>query len=364
MTRKLSLVYTLALLAAFCTVFVPAVEANNLNTHARMIKKRAGLDDIVPIKPIAAPSIPVIGAGANPNDPTDDPTAGNTPAASGSQSAAQNSASNTASATNSASGGLLPTLSLPILGSASQSSASSTSSSSSSSSSASSSTASSSSSAPPSVTQQAQPSSSDSTFLLTITSSPTANPSSAAPSNTGTSGAAGDNGGGHLTRNTIIAIVVVAACVGGAVIIWTVIRKWKFAPSEEFGDRLNPIDWRPTSEKDNEKFADIDGTGVGHRRRGSGGSNRSFVSADAHSQSSGHGAVGGVAPNYLNNGNGNNMIPDLPQHDFTAGTTANGGLAPVGGYADLRRGPSPTPSMGDHYYRGYGATAQYGSNGY
>ena len=67
-----------------------------------------------------------------------------------------------------------------------------------------------------------------------------------------------------------------------------------------------------------------------------------------------------------------NMIPDLPAHDFTAGAAmggygngyGNGGLAPVGGYADLRRGPSPAPPMGENYYRGYGATQFGGSNGY
>jgi len=57
--------------------------------------------------------------------------------------------------------------------------------------------------------------------------------------------------------------------------------------------------------------------------RGSVG-NRSFVSA---------GHVPASAPS---------LISDLPNHDFTAGS-GRGGLAPVGGYADMRRGPSPTP---------------------
>jgi len=105
-----------------------------------------------------------------------------------------------------------------------------------------------------------------------------------------------------------------------------------------------------------EKFGDdLNGAGVGggHRRNGSRGSNRSFVSADAHSMRN----TPTPAPG------GSNMIPDLPAHDFTAGTAAygNGNLAPVGGYADLRRGPSPQP--GEGYYRGYGAT-QVGQNGY
>lgn len=36
-------------------------------------------------------------------------------------------------------------------------------------------------------------------------------------------------------------------------------------------------------------------------------------------------------------------LAPLPEHDFTAGAS----LAPVGGYADLARGPSPQPSMSE-----------------
>lgn len=52
--------------------------------------------------------------------------------------------------------------------------------------------------------------------------------------------------------------------------------------------------------------------------------NRSFVSGGSHQA---------TPPS---------LIADLPNHDFTAGS-GRGGLAPVGGYADMRRGPSPTP---------------------
>jgi hypothetical protein len=194
-------------------------------------------------------------------------------------------------------------------------------------------------------------------ITATITSTPTADQSAAASAtNTDLSDDTSDSSGGHLTRNTIIAIVVVASCVGGAIVIWTVIRKWKFAPSDEFGERLNPIDWRPNTSAEKGQGSgggDLEGTNVGHRRNGSRGSNRSFVSADASANNSIRGG-GGMG----------NMIPDLPTHDFTAGAANTSGLAP---YGDVRRGPSPTPSMGmggEQYYRGYGATAmQYGQRG-
>jgi hypothetical protein len=41
-------------------------------------------------------------------------------------------------------------------------------------------------------------------------------------------------------------------------------------------------------------------------------------------------------------------LPPLPTHDFTAGSH----LAPVGGYADLARGPSPQPQMQEALARG------------
>jgi hypothetical protein len=36
------------------------------------------------------------------------------------------------------------------------------------------------------------------------------------------------------------------------------------------------------------------------------------------------------------------VVPGIPDHDFTAGPAQ---LAPIGGYADLARGPSPQPQM-------------------
>lgn len=351
MARKISLVYTLALLATLYTALIAPVDAssNNMAAHARMIRKRVAVDD----NAFPTPSIAPIGVGNDPNAPADNdpsnPAGGANPTPTVSQSSASASPSNSATPTASNilgipifGSGLIPTPSA----SSSNSSLSSTSS-----------QPSSSSSVPPSSsaasTSFSTTTSGNSVVVDTVVATaPTTDNAVASPSNTSTSGAAGDNGGGHLTRNTIIAIVVVASCVGGAVVIWTVIRKWKFAPSDEFGDRLNPIDWRPTSSGDKEeKYGELDGTGAGHRRNGSRGSNRSFVSADAQHNNS-------------NIGNHSNNIPDLPTHDFTAGAAGGGGLAPVGAYADLRRGPSPTPSMGEQqYYRGYGAT-QYGRSAY
>lgn len=91
---------------------------------------------------------------------------------------------------------------------------------------------------------------------------------------------------------------------------------------------MQPIDWQPTNDQD-------DGL-PRHRREGSGASHGSFHSGTGHIENSGYGATS-------ENGHGSPLNP-IPDHDFTAGAT---GLAPVGGYADLQRGPSPQPQMGE-----------------
>ncbi|KAG1758985.1 hypothetical protein EDD22DRAFT_995998 [Suillus occidentalis] len=93
-----------------------------------------------------------------------------------------------------------------------------------------------------------------------------------------------------ITHTALIVLIVIATSVGGSIIIWTIIRKWKFGKSSSFDDRMQPIDWQPSNDNDD---------------------------------------------------NGGIPCP-IPDHDFTAGP-AN--LAPVGGYADLARGPSPQPMM-------------------
>jgi len=51
----------------------------------------------------------------------------------------------------------------------------------------------------------------------------------------------------------------------------------------------------------------------------------------------------------IDHGRSPSPLPPIPDHDFTAGPTT---LAPVGGYADLARGPSPQPQMQEALTRG------------
>lgn len=124
---------------------------------------------------------------------------------------------------------------------------------------------------------------------------------------------------------TLTVIIAVAASVAGVAILWTIFRKWKLGRSSKFDERLQPIDWQPTN-------AD-DGTIPGGHRRHSGAS--SFHSGNGHGN--GYGAS--------EHSHGSDVAPSayaIPDHDFTAGAST---LAPVGGYADLARGPSPQPPM-------------------
>ncbi len=127
----------------------------------------------------------------------------------------------------------------------------------------------------------------------------------------------------NSTRNMVIIIIAsVAGGIGVIALLWTIFRKWKLSPSDQFEERLNPIDWQPT------------GGMAEHHRAGSLHSNRSI-----------HPEVQAKT----------NFISDLPSHDFTAGPAGGGrGLAPVGGYADLHRGPSPVQSDRAPRYGGYG----------
>ncbi|ESK98036.1 hypothetical protein Moror_472 [Moniliophthora roreri MCA 2997] len=130
-------------------------------------------------------------------------------------------------------------------------------------------------------------------------------------------------------------LIVVAASVGAVVIIWTIFRKWKLARSSKFDQRLQPIDWQPTDQHD--------GIIPAHRRTTSDTS--SFHSGLGHG---GYGATSDHGHGSSNHGHG--RLSPLPDHDFTAGSS---NLAPVGGYADLARGPSltrgssPSPSMAE-----------------
>jgi hypothetical protein len=149
-----------------------------------------------------------------------------------------------------------------------------------------------------------------------------------------------------VKKASLTAVIVIAASIGGAAIIWTVIRKWKFKPSSQFEDRMQPIDWQPTGA---DGAADVGIPGNARRH-----------SAASSFRSGGHGDVGGVgaggAPQMGYAGSGDYghgaygaaapSLGPLPDHDFTAGAQRNN-LAPVGGYADLNRGPSPGPQMAD-----------------
>jgi hypothetical protein len=123
----------------------------------------------------------------------------------------------------------------------------------------------------------------------------------------------------------ITVLIVVAASVGGVAIIWTIFRKWKLGHSAKFDERLQPIDWQPTHGDD----------GDFRPHRNSGMSHRSF------------GGYGATSERGSDQGHGN--LQPIPDHDFTAGSSH---LAPVGGYADLARGPSPQPYMQENLSRG------------
>ncbi|KAI0778397.1 hypothetical protein BD413DRAFT_601164 [Trametes elegans] len=147
-----------------------------------------------------------------------------------------------------------------------------------------------------------------STNFVTVTASSDASQSTEGAQTTGAS----SNNGGKITKTTLIVIAVIASTIGGIALAWTIFRKWKLRPSSNFDDRMQPIDWQPTTSEDG-----------GIRRNASTASHGSF-------QSSSH-------------GHGDRLQP-LPEHDFTAGAST---LAPVGGYADLQRGPSPQPNMAE-----------------
>jgi len=132
------------------------------------------------------------------------------------------------------------------------------------------------------------------------------------------------------TKSTALtALIVVAASVAGVAILWTIFRKWKLGRSSKFDERLQPIDWQPTNPDD--------GIIPVHRRASSGAS--SFHSGTGHGNVAGRGG-GGYGLDHNNSDHGHGL--SLPDHDFTAVPST---LAPVGGYADLARGPSPQPQM-------------------
>eukprot|EP00753_Platysulcus_tardus_P015257 PLAT4943.1.p1 GENE.PLAT4943.1~~PLAT4943.1.p1 ORF type:complete len:389 (+),score=-119.35 PLAT4943.1:155-1321(+) len=302
----------------------------------RMLKKRA-----------PPPLIPVVGAGSNPDQISDTATGtGTTTAGAGtatttgtgttSRATTTSSETTTSATTASTSSSTSTSVSTSSLTFSSTLSSSSSTSLSSSSSSTSSSTTSSSSTQTSATTTAAD--------TIAFTTSAPAGTTMNTPVNKGTrtstvvaAASATDSGtttpsgsASKVTKTTITVLAVIAACIGGTAIIWTVIRKWKFRPSAEFEDRMQPIDWQPTETTEN---------GLpGHHRAMSNASHGSFQSGGHGDESNmaGRGMGGGYGAT-SDHGHGSSLQP-IPDHDFTA-------VVPGGGYADLARGPSPQPPM-------------------
>ncbi|PPQ67099.1 hypothetical protein CVT25_005700 [Psilocybe cyanescens] len=280
--------------------------------HKRLMKKRSpfpagsdlGLGDILP---------PVAAAGSIPSSSSESVSASSTSASSA--SASSSSASSASSSASQSSSTSASASSISASGSSSSSSASSAS-------------ASSSSSATSETLNLTGAGGAVSTVggnTVTKVLSVDAASASESPAPAPLSGVA------KTKSTTLTVIIAIAASVGGIAIIWTIFRKWKLSSSKKFDERLNPIDWQPTTGED-----DIVSK---HRRTPSGASSFRSGSGHGHNNSAGRGA-GGFAP---------------LEHDFTAPSS---NTAPVGGYADLSRGPSPTMteniSRGPSFNRGYG----------
>lgn len=151
-------------------------------------------------------------------------------------------------------------------------------------------------------------------------------------------------------------LIVIGASVGAAIIVWTVIRKWKFRPSSDFEGRMQPIDWQPGGSEEDTGFPT---------------QHRPLSRASSFHSGAGH----GLADDQMRGptgGYGASPLNPVPDHDFTAGPAH---LAPVGGYADLTRGPSPQPMMQEPLgqapsinrpvqYDQYGVPLHHGYSGY
>ncbi|KAG2045017.1 hypothetical protein BDR03DRAFT_995312 [Suillus americanus] len=311
---KLSLLfYTTLVLSLVIASGATAFDPNHQVSHNRFLKKRA------------APQIggfgpqPVIGVGAGPSAATTAAVTQSTPTATTADSTPVSSVTPSTSSPSATATSVSTSQSLVSQVSSTTATTSLTSSSTSSASSTSPTSIQSTSSTPPTIQSvQSSPSAIDATpaqagsptsqsvVLVTNTasSSASATPSSLSSSSTG------------ITHTALIVLIVIATSVGGSIIIWTIIRKWKFGKSSSFDDRMQPIDWQPSNDND-------DNGGIP-------GLNRRNSTASSFHSGSGHAGIGATT------------LSPIPDHDFTAGP-AN--LAPVGGYADLARGPSPQPMM-------------------
>jgi hypothetical protein len=310
--RKLTLTLLLQALILFSTTEAHIHQRDHANLK-RLLKKRAPADQ---------PLVPVIGAAAAPKDDITTTSASTSASATITPNPSVTpSASGSASSSASASAGLSDLLNSLGLGSSTSSDASSTATSSTATSSSVSSTSSTESilvTSPPAQSTPTgvnTPSVSTRTTLVgaeeTASNAPLASANASKPKSI-----------------ALTVLIVVASSVAAITILWTVFRKWKFGRSAKFDERMNPINWQPTG-------ADDEAIPGSHRRL----SGASFQSGSAHghpnSAGTGHGSDHGHG--YTNHG-----TYGIPDHDFTAGASH---LAPVGGYADLTRGPSPQPQM-------------------
>ncbi|KAG1846847.1 hypothetical protein F4604DRAFT_1816024 [Suillus subluteus] len=311
---KLSLLfYTTLVLSLVIASDAKAFDPNHQVSHNRFLKKRAG-PQIGGFSPQ-----PVIGVGADPSTAITAAATQSTPTATTVDSTPVSSVTPSTSSSSATVTSVSTSQSLVSQVSSTTATTSLTSLSTSSSSSTSPTSTQSTSSTPPTIqTIQSSPSAIDATpaqagsptsqsvILVTNTasSSASATPSSLSSSSTG------------ITHTALIVLIVIATSVGGSIIIWTIIRKWKFGKSSSFDDRMQPIDWQPSNDND-------DNGGIP-------GLNRRNSTASSFHSGSGHAGIGATTLN------------PIPDHDFTPGPAH---LAPVGGYADLARGPSPQPMM-------------------
>ncbi|KAF7784642.1 hypothetical protein Agabi119p4_807 [Agaricus bisporus var. burnettii] len=272
----------------------------------RMIKKREPQQEPPTV-------IPVIGAG---QDPAENPPVTTTSAEVSTTAASTTAVSETLSTTASSTGAsgipdLVNTLLSGLVSGTTSATTSQTSSSTSSSSSVSS-TATTSSSSTPTTEAPTTPPPPPAPVVTSTHSGSTSTVIKTQEQADAATSVPAPTGAAATKSKTLEIIIIVASSIGGIAILWTVFRKWKLGRSSKFDERLQPIDWqKPTGENNNNN--DIM---PGVRRAPSSAS--SFHSASVHGH---HGDAANLQP--------------IPEHDFTAG------VAPVGGYADLARGPSP-----------------------
>ncbi|KAG7099034.1 hypothetical protein E1B28_000914 [Marasmius oreades] len=304
LTLVVSLVLILSLL--------PVSEASDFQPVLRrshgLIKKRLPLG-------------PLIGAAP---DPKTADTASSSSSSSGSSAVLSSSSRSSSSASSST-----PSASASVISSASKSSSTSSATSSSSSSSSSTSTT----SAPSLTSSSSVPNNTNTSESLKVTqpgpdevvvvetnsagnqvtvTQTTANAAQTDAQKTQAGATASHN---KAKSTALTVLIVIASSVGAVLLFWTIFRKWKLARSSKFDQRLEPINWQPTNSDE--------GIIPANRRRNS----------TASSFRSGYGATSGAG--HAGSDHGHRL--DVPDHDFTAGP------APVGGYADLARGPSPQP---------------------